>query len=143
MDADNHENLKTSITEPIINKDIIGGSFEIGILNKKGKVEFSKMTFDKNHKIILLITKEGLEIKIQYDDVISFTQDESIKIKTLKEENAELNNSKFSINLDMRIFDLNYFPKFTYKTCSFFGVFVCKPTETVRRRALKVKLKNS
>jgi len=105
MEADNNENLKTSITEPIINKDIIGRSFEIGILDKKGKVELSKMKFDKTKKIILLTTKEGLEIKIQYDDVISFTKDESIKIKTIQEENAELNNSKVSINLDMRIFD--------------------------------------
>ena len=143
MEADNHENLKTRITEPIINKDIVGGSFEIGILDKKGKVELSMMTCDKNQKIFLLKTKEGLEMKIKYDDVISFTQNESIKITTLKEEDAELNNSKFSIKLDMRIFDLYYFPKCTFKSCSFLGVFVCKPTETVRRRALKVNFNNS
>jgi hypothetical protein len=142
MEADNQEILKTNITEPIINKDITGGSFEIGILNKKGKLEPSKMTFDKNQKIILLSTKQGVEIKIHYDDVISFTKDQLIKVKTILEENTELNNSKSLINLDMRIFDLYYFPKFKYKSCSFFGVFVCKPTETVKRRALKVKLNN-
>jgi len=66
-----------------------------------------------------LTTKDGLEIKIQYYDEISFTIDESIKIKTIQEENAELNKSKVSINLDIRIFDLNYLPKFTYQSCSF------------------------
>lgn len=99
MDADNHENLKTSITEPIINKEIIGESYEIGILNKKEKVEWCKMTFDKSQKIILLKTKEGLEIKIHFDDVISFIKDESVKIKTIQEENAELNNSNFSVKI--------------------------------------------
>ena len=136
MEAENYD--KTSITEPIISINIIGGSFEIGILDKRGKIELTKMTFDKNQKLIVLKTKEGIEIKIQYDDIISFVKDESNKIKIIQEENKELNNSKYWINLDMRIFDLYYLPKFMYRTCSFFGVFVCKPTEIVRKRALKV-----
>jgi len=93
MEAENYD--KTSITEPIISINIIGGSFEIGILDKRGKIELTKMTFDKNQKLIVLKTKEGIEIKIQYDDIISFVKDESNKIKIIQEENKELNNSKY------------------------------------------------
>lgn len=138
MDTSNHENLKTSITEPIINKEIVGVSYEIGILNKKEKIKSAKMTFDKSQRLILLNTTEGIEIKIHFDNVLSFTKVESNNIKAIRDENKELNNSKISFNLDMRIFDLYYFPKFSYKSCRFFGVFVCKPTETVRKRVMKV-----
>lgn len=136
MDANNPD--KTSISEPIANKSIIGGSFEIGILNKKEKIEWSKITFDKTQRIILIKTNDGVEIKIKYADIISFIKDESIKIKSLQEENTKLSNSKIKIYLDMRIFELFYFPKFSYKTCSLFGALICKPTETVKKRSLKV-----
>ncbi len=98
MEVDNLENQK-SMMEPIIYKDIIQGSYEIGILNKNGEVELSKMTFDKIQKLILITTKEGFEIKILFDDIISFIKDESDKIKKNQEENAELNNCKISLNL--------------------------------------------
>jgi len=96
MEGDNNEVIKTNITEPILNTNIIGGTFEIGILNKKGKIEFSTIIFDKSQKIIFLKTKDNIEIKINYDDVISFTKDESSKLKKIQEENSDLNKSKIS-----------------------------------------------
>ncbi len=97
MDADNHENLKTSITEPIMNKEIVGESHEIGILNKQGRIEWSKMIIDKSQELLLLKTTEGLEIKIKFEDVLSFTKDESKKNKGIQDENSEINNSIFSL----------------------------------------------
>lgn len=38
----------------------------------------------------------------------------------------------------MRCFEIYYFPKFSFKKCNFFGVFVCKPTDTINKRAMKV-----
>ncbi len=92
------ENTKKSLTESIIKTDILGETFEIGIFNKKGKVEFSTVIFDKNKKFIFIKTNKNTEIKINYNDVISFTKDNSFNFKKIQEENSYFESCKFYNN---------------------------------------------
>lgn len=93
MEANDYVNNKTSMTEPIIKDEILGNSFEIGILNKKGIIEPTTMIFDINKKIILLKTKDGIQIKINYNDIMSFSKYDSVNLIKSQEENKNLSNS--------------------------------------------------
>jgi len=95
MEVDDYVNNKTSMKEPIIKDQINGNTFEIGILNKRGIIEDTTIIFDSNKKIILLKTKVGIQIKINYDDIISFSKDDFEKLKKNQEENQILSNSNY------------------------------------------------
>lgn len=97
MEPEYFEKSESNLRESFINTSIVGGTFEIGIIGKKGKIENSSIIFDKNKRIIQFKSIAGKELLINYSDIIGFFKEEKLLNEKPQEENNQIFNSTFFI----------------------------------------------
>ena len=93
MEENFNKFTETNLKESIFINSIVGRNFDIGILDKNGKIINSSITFDGNCRNILIKTMHGVEIIIKYLDIIGFFKENEKSLNKIQEENKELHIS--------------------------------------------------